>query len=315
MRRMLLTAVALLLPACSKDPTVGAPEPDFALSAPANDAIGVTGVPTFRWTPSPGTESYRLQVASDSGFTTLVVDRSGIADTSLAPAVALDPGTAYSWRVLAERPSGDVLADGAPWTFTTLADTPGDFTLTSPAAGDTDVPLTPTFTWSPSLGTAGYRLQVATDPGFTTLVSERAGLTTTSATPNAPLAPSTLHYWRVIAESTSTTTATGAPFSFTTTIGGPATFTLLSPTNAATAVSTLPTFSWNPSSGATSYRLQVSPEFTFTTLVVDQSNILGLTATPSTALQSGTTYYWRVYAESAGGTVLASPSPYFFTTA
>jgi DNA-binding transcriptional ArsR family regulator len=67
-------------------------------------------------------------------------------------------------------------------------------------------------------------------------------------------------------------------------------------------------------SGATSYHLQVSKDFNFTTLTVDQTGIMNLFVTPSTTLQSGTTYYWRVYAVNGGGSTLATPSPLFFKT-
>jgi hypothetical protein len=74
--------------------------------------------------------------------------------------------------------------------------------------------------------------------------------------------------------------------------------TLLSPSNGATDVSISPTLIWNASSGATSYRLQVSNGMA---IAIDESGIMGTQFTVSRLL-SNTTYYWSVSAISSGGT-------------
>ena len=81
----------------------------------------------------------------------------------------------------------------------------------------------------------------------------------------------------------------------------PAAPTLIAPADGSTGVSTSPTFSWNASSGATSYELQVSASPTFATLVSDQPGLSGTTAGVS-GLAGSTIYYWRVNATNAGGT-------------
>jgi hypothetical protein len=313
-RAALFLLAGLVLPACSSNSSVAPTGPEFELSGPTNGAIGVATTPTFTWMPLIGTATYTLQVSTDSGFSTFVVNVSGIAATSFTPPAALDPGTFYFWRVFAERPSGNVGADGIPWSFTTVAPVPGAFTMSAPANGATAVSTTPTFSWTASLGAASYRLQVSTDAAFGTLAVDQPGITATATTLTAPLQASTIYFWQVLAESTSATTASGAPWSFTTHIGPPGPFTLTSPMDGATSVSTLPTYMWNPATGADNYRLQVSEDFNFATLVIDQTGITGLSFTPSTALQSGTTYYWRVAAINAGGSTIASPAPLFFET-
>lgn len=304
--------LAFGLPACS-GPAVGPADADFELSSPSNDAIGVAATPTFTWLPSIGTATYALEVSTDPGLAAPVISQTGIAATSFTPAAPLSDGTVYYWRVVAERATGDVNATGSPWSFTTVAPVPGAFTMVSPTNGSTTVPTTPSFSWTSSLGAASYRLQVSSDVAFVSLAVDQGGLLTTSATPAVTLTSSTVYFWRVIAESTSNTTATGAPWAFTT-AAGPGSFTQVAPTNAATGVSTLPTFSWNPSTGATSYRLQVSTDFNFTTVTIDQSGINALFFTPTTALQGATVYYWKVTAVGPSGSTTASPSPLFFTT-
>ena len=62
---------------------------------------------------------------------------------------------------------------------------------------------------------------------------------------------------------TSVPTGTNLLYTIFTTATIPAAPTLSSPTNGATGVSTSPTLTWNTSSGATSYRLQVSTSSAF----------------------------------------------------
>ena len=73
------------------------------------------------------------------------------------------------------------------------------------------------------------------------------------------------------------TGATGTEYALAiSTLTPPDVPTLLSPTDLATGIAISPTLSWNASSGATSYQVQVSTASNFATTVFDQS---GITAT------------------------------------
>ena len=102
-----------------------------------------------------------------------------------------------------------------------------------------------------------------------------------------------------------TSVPTGTPnrllYTIFTTATIPAAPTLSSPTNGATGVSTSPTLTWNTSSGATSYRLQVSTSSAFSTLTIDQNGIT-TTSLAISGLANGTLYYWRVNATNSVGT-------------
>jgi hypothetical protein len=74
-----------------------------------------------------------------------------------------------------------------------------------------------------------------------------------------------------------------------------------SPWNGAAGVAVPATVSWYPSSGASSYRLQVSVDPNFGWTAYDQPG-LGSTAVSVTALASYTRYYWRVNASNTAGT-------------
>jgi hypothetical protein len=88
--------------------------------------------------------------------------------------------------------------------------------------------------------------------------------------------------------------------------------TLSSPANNATAVSQSPTLSWNASTGAASYTLQVSTSSGFGTMVVNQTGITAASYGIS-GLSASTTYYWRVRATNSAGTSSWS-STWSFTT-
>ncbi|WP_010232515.1 fibronectin type III domain-containing protein, partial [Gillisia marina] len=75
---------------------------------------------------------------------------------------------------------------------------------------------------------------------------------------------------------------------------------LSTPANAATGISVTPNLSWNASSGADSYRVQVSTTSNFSSTLANQSNITG-TSTSVSGLDYGTTYYWRALATNAVG--------------
>jgi len=76
--------------------------------------------------------------------------------------------------------------------------TPAAASLAVPANGATGVDPAGSFDWSHPCAGNTYRLQVATDAQFTTLVHDVDGLAEGhDAITGAPLAPNTLHHWRV----------------------------------------------------------------------------------------------------------------------
>jgi hypothetical protein len=66
--------------------------------------------PQFTWEGLPGVSRYRVQIATDPGFNSVVSD--GIINgTSYTPSVSLDTSTAYFWRV-----QGNNLCGGGVWS-------------------------------------------------------------------------------------------------------------------------------------------------------------------------------------------------------
>jgi photosystem II stability/assembly factor-like uncharacterized protein len=74
-----------------------------SVSSPENGGSIDTTSPAFSWTPAAGATMYRFQLSVDPAFTTTLADTE-LATTGIAPAVTLERGKAYFWRVKAISP-------------------------------------------------------------------------------------------------------------------------------------------------------------------------------------------------------------------
>ena len=101
--------------------------------APANGALNQNLRPDFQWTAATQADTYHLQVATDPGFGSLVIDVAGIGSVDYSPVVDLQSNTEHFWRVQAMNECGP-----SPWSsvfsfFTTAL--PGDCGIgTSPTS-------------------------------------------------------------------------------------------------------------------------------------------------------------------------------------
>ncbi|MBN2010171.1 VCBS repeat-containing protein [candidate division KSB1 bacterium] len=225
----------------------------------------------------------------------------------------LNPGT-YYWSVQA--------IDGAymPSMFAaekevTVGGGSSEINLMEPTDGAIDVSTNVELKWTgPAAST--YRAQVARENSFANPVWDDDSIPGQSAFPSS-LNESTTYYWRV-GITIDATMHWSTTWSFSTTGGST---TLDPPVHSAPAdgqigVSTSPTLVWEPASGATSYGLDVSSDYSFSDVsktVLTEIGILG-TSKQLYGLAEGTTYYWRVYAQYADGMSTWS-DPWSFTTA
>ncbi len=171
--------------------------------------------------------------------------------------------------------------------------------LYSPSNGAVNVSLNPTLIWNTSGGALSYHLQVSTNSVFSTTLIDQTDITATSKQITG-LTNNTLYYWRISAVNSSGTSAWSEVWSFTTIIPPPLPPVLSSPVNGSVAVPVNPTLIWNSSSGAVSYRLQVSIYSNFSTTFIDESNIT-VTSKQVSELTNNTPYYWRVNAVNPSG--------------
>ncbi len=87
---------------------------------------------------------------------------------------------------------------------------------------------------------------------------------------------------------------------------------LAAPSHATTNLATSLTLTWNPSSGVTTYHVQVAADSLFGHMEVDQTGVSG-TSLSITSLTNSTEYYWRVRATN-GADVGEFSTPWKFTT-
>ncbi len=284
--------------------TAVAPPSAPSLSAPADNAVDVEVTPMLRWSKPAGTLTFRLQVSTDTSFTSgLVYNDSTLTDsTKTLPALA--NLTKFYWRVNAKN-GGGTSSYSVVRAFTTISAIPPAPALITPPNNAVNQQVNVVLRWNRSNAATSYRLQVSTDETFATgVVVNDSTLTDTSKT-MAGLANSTKYYWRVNAKNTAGTGVYSATWAFTTIVANPSIPALISPADGATNQDLSVKYIWNKITGATSYRLQVSSDSTFATgLVVNDSTITDSTKTIG-GLVFGNKYFWRVNSKNIGGT-----SPY-----
>jgi hypothetical protein len=130
-----------------------------------NGASGILPPVRLQWRLSAGTSAYRVQLGSDSLFSTTIVDDSTVVDTTLQ--IASLPGPVrYYWRVYA-RSVGGYSSPSAVRRFD-VAGAPAAVTLVSPDSGAVIPELQATLRWRVSAPpVSGYWVEYARNAQFT----------------------------------------------------------------------------------------------------------------------------------------------------
>ncbi|EJF08051.1 fibronectin type III domain-containing protein, partial [Pontibacter sp. BAB1700] len=130
--------------------------------------------PTLQWQAAEGADSYQVQVATTSDFSTTLINQSNVQAPSLE-AGNLSSSTSYYWRVRAANQAGNS-AWSATWSFVTESapiSLPSTPVLSSPANNANNVSTSPTLQWQVAEGADSYQVQVATTSDFsTTLINQ-----------------------------------------------------------------------------------------------------------------------------------------------
>jgi len=270
-----------------------------ASPAPAAGATGVSTTPTLTWTAT-GATSYDVAFGAANPPPTVA---TGQSVASFSPA-ALANNTTYYWQITARNSGGST--SGPVWSFTTMPNPPAAPGSPSPAAGATNVSVTPTLAWSAS-GATTYDIRFGTANPPPVAVAGQAAASYAPGT----LAFTTTYFWQIVAINTAGTT-TGPVWSFTTGAqppSPPGTPASPSPADAATGVSTSPTLTWS-STNATSYDVKFGTANPPTTTV--SSGQAAASYAPA-GLANSTTYYWQIVATNTAGSTTGPV--WSFTTA
>ncbi len=269
--------------------------PGVVLIAPSN---GNTVPPTvnLQWNGNEDATKYRVQVSTDSLFSTFVLHDSLVVLTSRLVSGLASPGT-YYWRVSA----GNDYGFGA-FSQTRVFHTgsvPAAPALVSPADGATGQPTSLPLVWNRSTGASTYHLQLSTDPGFAGGFVVNDSTITDSSFAASGLAFSTTYHWRVSARNG----VGGGPFStarsFTTQLQPPPAPVLTAPANNAVNQPTTIDFAWT-GSGPT-FRLQVGTDSTFASGIFFDDSTIAANTRQVTGFANNAKYYWRVRAKNGAG--------------
>ena len=156
--------------------------------------------------------------------------------------------------------------------------------------------------WNKVTGAQNYQLQVSTDPNFiSNIIINLPGITDTVKAIDG-LANNTKYYWRVKANNSTGTGEYSSPFNFTTIVAIPTTPNLLTPPSGSKdqPINNL-MFTWSSSADASTYHLQISTDFNFSTGLFYNDSTLSITSKTISGLTKNTIYYWRVRAKNIAG--------------
>jgi hypothetical protein len=238
---------------------------------------------TFQWTAVDGADAYYLYVGTAVGLKDIV--NTGELQVTSKPAVGLPAGVTLYARMWTKH--------GGVWRYrdSTFAVYPLTTTLTSPAAGQTNVPVTGSFAWQAIPNVQAYYLYVGTTVGANNVIN--TGEKQTTSYPYVGLQPQTTYYarmwtkmggvWRYV-DSTFTTAAL--------------TSQLITPAHGATNVSLPVTLQWSPVASVQAYYLYLGTGPGLKDLV--NTGETTVTAWTTAVLPPSSTIYARLWTKTGG---------------
>ncbi len=275
---------------------------DYSETTPLTDPP--LGVPSFTWSDVSGATKYRLQVDSDDYFNSPIMTIT-TANTSYTPTSLryLFADGEWFWRVRVEEPAPIGLWSDVMHFTKTWATEDNKPTLIAPEHDDVIAFFnSPVFSWTPVLGAAKYRFQIAEAEGSFNdpIVSDDTVVPTIQ--PNDRL-ENQEYWWRVIPVDSADHLGTPSEIrKFTMAFGThlmDLVPTLLTPADETYPTFT-PTFHWTAVEGAEHYILEYTSEenqncdFSKGTIINTGQTFY----TPTDTFPNNARYCWRVKVES-----------------
>ncbi|MEX1240544.1 MAG: fibronectin type III domain-containing protein, partial [Cyclobacteriaceae bacterium] len=259
----------------------------------ASEETGITpNAFTANWSAAPGATGYKLDVATDAGFTNLIYNDVTVSGTN-APVSDLSPGTTYYYQVRALNSAGPSENSNAITAITIPA---------PPVATGATFITTSSFiaNWAASTGASEYKVDVFMET-VGNFVSPYNDFTVSGTSQLIDgLAEGVTYLYRVRAVNESGPSLNSDVISVLTVPPVPTALP-------ATSISTTGfTANWSAVSGATDYLLYVTDNASNFIGVYDGGEALAGTAEVITGLQANTLYHYYVKATSSSGTSEAS---------
>jgi hypothetical protein len=246
---------------------------------------------TYIWGAISGALSYRLQIAKDPGFSTIVrnIDKIG---SNFVNVVLDSPLTTYYWHVRAEDSTNIGL-----WSVTQLFSTTiKEPALLVPANLSTGQPLNMNFNWTEGNSQELHSIQISKQANFIETVVDSSDLVNPNFSVTLP-DYNTEYYWRVKSQYLNCSSTWSELRKFKTKISPPK---LVNPDSGAIKQPLNIVFQWEPVTDADYYEINVSLNPSFTEIFqgtkgIQSNQILLKNFAPSTV------YYWRVQAANEEG--------------
>lgn len=265
----------------------------------------------LNWGEAIGAEHYQLQIATDPGFESVVIEEDQLVDTDYELA-DLDYDTEYHWRVRSVSDAG--VMDWTKGSFTTMEfqfDEPETPQLVTPEDEKTELAIPVTFQWQGVENAEDYELEVAIDRDFENVLElsdsdsqqqrqKQDGETSDAkdwmiAMEFSELDFSTQYYWRVKASNEAGESDWSDVREFTTEeapVEG--TVVLASPEDEGSDIDFPVKLGWQEFGDADHYDIQISESSEFTEYLSKEKH--DTTSYIAPGLKDTTSYYWRVRA-------------------
>jgi hypothetical protein len=176
--------------------------------------------------------------------------------------------------------------------------------LNEPANNSTVNIFTIPLKWQQYLNSSVYKVQISMDANFiTTLLVDSTVTSLEMSIPPGKLTTNAFYYWHIKADIGNGNFSNWSNiFRFKVILAPPPPPVLVLPPNNSIDQAFLPFFDWDDSPTADYYRLQVSTNPSFTSVLLDSNNIsLSNMQSPYFYFNTGTNYYWRVNATNSNG--------------
>jgi PKD repeat protein len=258
------------------------------LFAPSDATIASSTRPNFIWLPFHGATGYHLQVSNDRSFGFLTFEERDFSGTTFA-SPELVASTTYYWRVRARL--GAAYTDwSSTWSFSTGTSIYSAPALLLPHDGALGLYANVQFSWSASDSAASWHIQVSEFPNFSRIFAEDIGVKGMTHSISG-FAENGDYFWRVRGGDAGSSVFGdwSRAFTFSTAPPPPR---HLAPFDGMPDVSLSPLLQWYPVEAARVYRVQVSRDAMFTTIIHDSSITAG--SMQLSGLSSFTSYYWRM---------------------
>ncbi len=258
---------------------------------PKMDSMCVPLDARLRWDLLSGVQGYRIQIASDSGFTQIEFDSSNIAANYIDYKFSQGQ-MRYFWRVKAKDAinEGDYSATSRLFTATKF----GGRLIPENETGNLAVSVK--FKWSKLDQYSFERIQISEDPSFAKIIFDIKNIDKDTITLKMPNYFKT-YYWRMNSLIFTCTSSWSDSWSFSTVLLAPV---LSSPDNNADKLSSTVLCEWKTVEGAQSYEFLLATDYTFTNIVIGKTGLPGI-AVGVKDLTPSSTFFWKVRSINSSG--------------